>query len=201
MTLGEMLVTGTQVLCLDEISTGLDSAATYDICRYLSATAHFLGNAIVVGLLQPPPEVVELFDDVIVLGEGHIIYQGPLDQCEAYFRGLGFECPPQKDFGDFLQELPTLSGQRFCTRRTDETPTNAAEFAKVWKASPEGRALAREVQESVAEAINKGQTDKSISYDDLTENSWVKELWIVLQWTWKNKVKNNTQSAAKVVNK
>src|SRR5690606_38147345 len=113
VTLGEMLVTGTNVLCLDEISTGLDSAATYDITRYLQSIAHFLDQCVIVSLLQPPPEVVALFDDVAVIAEGMLIYHGPIRGVLQYFEGLGYKCPPRKDIGDFLQELPTRNNHAF----------------------------------------------------------------------------------------
>ena len=31
-------------------------------------------------LLQPPPEVFDLFDDVILMDAGQIVYQGPREQ-------------------------------------------------------------------------------------------------------------------------
>jgi hypothetical protein len=42
---------------MDSISTGLDSAATFDICKTLRACTRALDANIVVCLLQPPPEV------------------------------------------------------------------------------------------------------------------------------------------------
>lgn len=52
------------VMCLDEISTGLDSAATLDIVQCLKAAAQAFGSTVAVSLLQPPPEVYALFDEV-----------------------------------------------------------------------------------------------------------------------------------------
>lgn len=42
---------------MDSISTGLDSAATFDICKTLASCTRVLHANIVVCLLQPPPEV------------------------------------------------------------------------------------------------------------------------------------------------
>lgn len=62
---------GTQCLfVLDEISTGLDSAVTYQVVEDLAKACHYTSRTIVVSLLQPPPEVFNLFDEVIVLSEG-----------------------------------------------------------------------------------------------------------------------------------
>ena len=66
----------------DEISTGLDSATTFQIVRNLRDVAHLLDFTIMVALLQPAPEVFDLFDDVLLLSEG---------------RGAGF-LPPSLPF-------------------------------------------------------------------------------------------------------
>jgi ABC-type multidrug transport system ATPase subunit len=59
-----------KVLLMDEISTGLDSATTYTVTEFLRTTTHYLHLTTLVSLLQPPPEVFFLFDDVILLSDG-----------------------------------------------------------------------------------------------------------------------------------
>lgn len=39
--------------------------------------ASFMQATVLMALLQPAPEVFNLFDDVLLLAEGHIIYHGP----------------------------------------------------------------------------------------------------------------------------
>lgn len=70
VTSGEMLVGNQRVLCMDEISTGLDSAILYSIIRFLKQSVSALHSTTLISLLQPPPEVMGLFDDIIVLTEG-----------------------------------------------------------------------------------------------------------------------------------
>jgi len=43
-----------------------------------------------ISLLQPSPETVSLFNEVILLAEGRIIYAGPVSEVEDYFAGLGY---------------------------------------------------------------------------------------------------------------
>jgi ABC-type cobalamin/Fe3+-siderophores transport system ATPase subunit len=74
---GEMLVGPAKVMFMDEISTGLDSATTFQIVKFLRQTVHALDGTALVSLLQPAPEAFELFDDLILLSEGQIVYQGP----------------------------------------------------------------------------------------------------------------------------
>lgn len=97
VTLGEMLVFDTPLLCGDEISTGLDTASTVDILRILSYTNRIFKKISVVSLLQPSPEAVAMFDDVILLSEGHVIYAGPTRNAGEYFQNLGYRQPDSMD--------------------------------------------------------------------------------------------------------
>jgi len=45
----------------DEISTDLDAAATFDIGSALKRWTRVMGGSAVVALLQPSPEVFDLF--------------------------------------------------------------------------------------------------------------------------------------------
>ena len=90
---------------MDEISTGLDSSTTHEIIKYLMQSTHSLGGTTVISLLQPAPETYELFDDIILICEGQIVYQGPRKNAEDFFAAMGFRCPERKNVADFLQEV------------------------------------------------------------------------------------------------
>jgi len=105
VTTGEMIVGEAKALFMDEISTGLDSSTTYQIVRCLRHVVHVFMSTMVVSLLQPAPETFDLFDDVILLSEGHIIYQGPRENILEFFESMGFKCPERKGVADFLQEV------------------------------------------------------------------------------------------------
>lgn len=102
---GELLVGPSRVLLMDEISNGLDSSTTYQIIKYLRHSTHALDGTTVISLLQPAPETYELFDDILLLSEGHVVYQGPREAALDFFAFMGFQCPQRKNVADFLQEV------------------------------------------------------------------------------------------------
>jgi len=103
VTLGEMLTFDTPLLCGDEISTGLDTASTVDILRILSYVSRIMDRISVVSLLQPTPEAVSMFDEVILLSDGgNIIFTGPTEEACDYFRELGYVQPDSMDNADYL---------------------------------------------------------------------------------------------------
>lgn len=100
-----MIIGPTRALFMDEISNGLDSSTTFQIVTCLQQLAHITNSTILVSLLQPAPETFDLFDDVILMAEGKIVYHGPRDSVLEFFEDCGFRCPPRKGVADFLQEV------------------------------------------------------------------------------------------------
>ncbi|ETL94885.1 hypothetical protein L917_07236, partial [Phytophthora nicotianae] len=113
VTVGEVLVGGQSLFLCDEISTGLDSAATFDIVKSMRTWCKTLGGSVVIALLQPTPEVVEMFDDILMINEGYMVYHGPRTEILEYFEGHGFTCPPRVDPADFLIEVTSGRGHRY----------------------------------------------------------------------------------------
>ncbi|XP_057977096.1 ABC transporter G family member 42-like isoform X2 [Malania oleifera] len=111
LTTGEMIVGPSKTLFMDEISTGLDSSTTFQIVRCLQQIAHLTKATIFVSLLQPDPETFDLFDDVVLLSEGQIVYQGPREHILDFFERCGFKCPERKGTADFLQEVTSKKDQ------------------------------------------------------------------------------------------
>lgn len=52
--------------------------------------ATIFGSSMTIALLQPSPDVFDLFDDVLLMAEGQIIYHGPAEEVMAYFFSYGF---------------------------------------------------------------------------------------------------------------
>ncbi|ESQ32530.1 hypothetical protein EUTSA_v10005611mg [Eutrema salsugineum] len=111
VTTGEMLVGPVGAFFMDNISDGLDSSTTFQIVKCIKQTIHVFDKTALISLLQPPPETFELFDDLIILGEGRIVYQGPRENVLDFFECMGFKCPERKGIADYLQEILSRKDQ------------------------------------------------------------------------------------------
>ena len=117
VTIGETLVSDARLLCMDEISTGLDASVTYEICASLHAWARSKRITVIISLLQPTPETVGTFDDLLLLRDGSVVFHGESASVAPYLRGLGFNPPDEAgaDLADWLNDLldsPTKVLQR-----------------------------------------------------------------------------------------
>ncbi|EEY53012.1 ATP-binding Cassette (ABC) Superfamily [Phytophthora infestans T30-4] len=132
VTTGEMTFGNKLVYFMDEISTGSDSSATFDIISNQRRLAKTLGKTMVISLLQPSPEGFELFDDVMLLNGGYVMYYGPRAELGGYFEDLGLKCPASRDMADFLLDLGTNKQRQY---ESGPAPRFAPQFADVFEKS------------------------------------------------------------------
>ncbi|GKA05620.1 pleiotropic drug resistance protein 1-like protein, partial [Tanacetum coccineum] len=84
---------------MDEIST----------VKSLKEFLHILQGSAVISLLKPAPETYDLFDHIILMIYGKIVYQGPREHVLNFFESMGFRCPERKGVADFLQKRTIMS--------------------------------------------------------------------------------------------
>ncbi|KAJ0976465.1 hypothetical protein J5N97_018430 [Dioscorea zingiberensis] len=171
LTTGEVIVGPTKALFMDEISTGLDSSTTLQIVTCFQQMAHITKATLIVSLLQPAPETYDLFDDIILMAEGKIVYQGPRDQILAFFEECGFRCPGGKGEADFLQEVLSKMDQRQYWYRPQGSYTYVSvdEFCKQFKSFHVGKKL----EEELSKPYDKSQChDNALSFNQYSLPKW-----------------------------
>ncbi|KAI8569224.1 hypothetical protein RHMOL_Rhmol02G0261800 [Rhododendron molle] len=147
VTTGEMLVGPAKALFMDEISTGLDSSTTFQIVNCMKQMVHIMDVTMIISLLQPAPETYDLFDDIILLSEGQIVYQGPRDNILEFFEFMGFKCPERKGVADFLQEVTSKKDQEQYWFKKNQLHryVSVAEFSQAFYSFPIGQQLAADL--------------------------------------------------------
>ncbi|CDY63360.1 BnaC07g50020D [Brassica napus] len=158
LTTGQTIVGPIKTLFMDEISNGLDSSTTFQIVSCLQHYALLSEGTTVVSLLQPAPETFELFDDVILMGEGKIIYIGPRDYICRFFEDCGFKCPTRKSVAEFLQEVISRKDQEqyWCHIDKPYCYVSIDSFIERFKKSE----LGLQQQEELSKTHDKSQAQK-----------------------------------------
>jgi len=147
VTTGEMLVGPANALFMDEISTGLDSSTTFQIVSSLRQYVHILNGTAVISLLQPAPETYDLFDDIILISDGQVVYHGPREYVLDFFESMGFRCPERKGTADFLQEVTSKKDQAQYWVRRDQPYrfVTVTQFAEAFQSFHIGRKIGEEL--------------------------------------------------------
>nr|CAB3474119.1 unnamed protein product [Digitaria exilis] len=186
LTTGEMLVGPTKVLFMDEISTGLDSSTTFQIVKCIQQIVHLGEATVLVSLLQPAPEVFELFDDVMLLSEGQIVYQGPREYVLEFFERCGFRCPERKGVADFLQEVTSKKDQEQYWIQNEKPYhyVSVPDFVAKFKKFHMGKSLKKQLSVPFHKRkIHKSAlvfSEQSVPTLELLKTSWSKE-WLLMK--------------------
>ncbi|XXG90712.1 hypothetical protein AAC387_Pa12g2411 [Persea americana] len=152
VTLGEMIVGPSRTFFMDEISNGLDSSTTFQIISVLQHSVHIMETTLLVSLLQPAPEIFHLFDEIILMAEGMIIYHGPRDCIFEFFENCGFKCPERKSPADFLHEVISRKDQAQYWFHPDRPyhHVSVEQFAESFKVHHLGQKLLEELSQPLS---------------------------------------------------
>lgn len=104
LAIGMELITNPSVIFLDEPTSGLDSYTAISVVEKLKTLAFqdHIHRTIVSTIHQPSSQMFYLFDRLIFLQDGKMLYRGATDAVIEYFSNLGFHCPEYSNPADFL---------------------------------------------------------------------------------------------------
>jgi len=104
VALGQDLVTNPSLLFVDEPTSGLDSTTAMQVISILKRIAK-KGRTIICTIHQPSTEIFDLFDSLLLLAHGQIVYFGPSSEAVQYFTSLGYPCPMYMNPTDHFMKL------------------------------------------------------------------------------------------------
>jgi ABC-type multidrug transport system ATPase subunit len=111
------------VLLLDCAASGLDSGSAARLLTFSRSRARATGGILVATLKAPEPELLDIFENVIILADGRVLFHGPCDAAAPFIaRALGATRGPRVSLPVFL-----------CAIASDGT----ARLADAWASSEE----------------------------------------------------------------
>ena len=70
----------------------------------LVSLARDYNRTVVLTIHQPRSNIVSLFDQLVLLAKGQVIYSGELVRCQGYLESIGYPCPPGFNIADYLSQ-------------------------------------------------------------------------------------------------
>ncbi|KAF4659412.1 hypothetical protein FOL47_007588 [Perkinsus chesapeaki] len=159
-SVGVELITKPEMIFLDEPLTGLDSYAATTTVRVLKDLANS-GVPVMVTVHQPSSEIFAMFDNILLISEGSIVYHGPRkDLTDFFYANGGYKCPSNYNPADFV--LYTLQ---------TEPRENVLALADAYK---------RDFEEFVAPMIEEVRS-KAIHIPEIRSKARVAPMWVQLR--------------------
>jgi ABC-type multidrug transport system ATPase subunit len=107
------LVIRPPLLLLDEPTSGLDATTAQALMATLRDLAD-IGHSIVVVIHQPRTTIYNMFDHLLLLSKGNVIYDGPPTKARLYLESCPTvsELPPETGIADWLMDIVTEDERR-----------------------------------------------------------------------------------------
>lgn len=100
------------MIFLDEPTSGLDTYTAYQVISILSHLARQQNRTVIATIHQPSSDIYNLFDDLMILANGRVMYYGTATHAIEYFREKGYPCPQYSNPADhfFMHILNDFEG-------------------------------------------------------------------------------------------
>lgn len=93
---------------------GLDAFNAFNVVDSLVNLARNYKRTVIFTIHQPRSNIVSLFDQLLVLAAGKMVYSGDLSRCHDYFEKIGRPCPPGFNIADYLSTSNNPSSMSVC---------------------------------------------------------------------------------------
>lgn len=136
LSIGCELVGSPALMFVDEPTSGLDSFQALKVVETLKSLAKE-GRTVVCSIHQPRSSVFSMFDDLVLLAGGKVVYCGPADKSLQYFEQLGYICPEHFNPADFLADLISVD----TSNHEEETKSKArvGKLVEEWEKADKGK--------------------------------------------------------------
>lgn len=106
--IGNELITNPYVILLDEPTTGLDSVNALRVGQLLQDLAYNDKRTVLCTIHSPSSDLFALFDDLLLMAKGHVVYHGPTTDAIQYFASVGYPVPPRTNPSEYYMKLLQL---------------------------------------------------------------------------------------------
>ncbi|GAV49516.1 hypothetical protein ZYGR_0P01600 [Zygosaccharomyces rouxii] len=99
------LVTSPLILFLDEPTSGLDANNASNVVDCLVRLARNYGRTLVLSIHQPRSNIFQMFDKLVLLSNGEMVYSGEAIRVNEFLRNNGYQCPTEYNIADYLIDI------------------------------------------------------------------------------------------------
>ncbi|KAJ2755084.1 hypothetical protein H4R27_003533 [Coemansia aciculifera] len=111
VSIGVGLVTDPDMIVLDEPTSGLDSNSAEMVVELVRDITRSRGIASVMTVHQPNANMLNCFDRILLLSQGHLVFFGSSNEAIEYFESKGFPCPLRQNPADFFIDIMSLNNR------------------------------------------------------------------------------------------
>mgnify|MGYP006099147969 CR=1 FL=1 len=123
-SIGVELITDPSLIFLDEPTTGLDSYTATQVMAILKNLA-LSGRTIIQTIHQPNSDIYVMFDKLMLLAQGRVLFYNDASLAVDYFSNIGFQVPELSNPADFFMSIMSIESMEIEIEQVDKTDKEA----------------------------------------------------------------------------
>jgi len=125
------MISSPSVIFMDEPTSGLDSYQAGQVVKYLRKLAES-GKTVVTVIHQPSQQIFSMFDDLLLMSEGRLMYYGEVEKVRSYFGGIGYKCASDIGTAEHILDCVsrTTEAQEISDKRLDHVANEAQKLTQ-----------------------------------------------------------------------
>eukprot|EP01071_Lankesteria_metandrocarpae_P010985 Lankesteria_metandrocarpae@DN5394_c1_g1_i2.p1 len=127
LNIASELLTAPSIIFADEPTTGLDSHVAGTAVSVLRELAD-RGHTVICTIHQPNSHIFQMFDWLLLMGEGLILYSGDRLGSIKWFNDLGYKCPLSQNPAEFIVRTVAVTDDK-----REEKLREIDEWSDMWK--------------------------------------------------------------------
>ena len=205
-SIGVELITNPSMVFLDEPTTGLDSKTAENVISLLVKLAQNGGRTVVSTIHQPSSQIFGLFDELLLLVRGNIIYQGKSNMAVNYFASIGYECPKLTNPSDYFMKIMNESGVLLDAMEKDQSKDASQNALQITQDQIEEKFVQRlehynnaYAKSGMTEQALSGLATEKVHTKDHSKVSWFKQFWYIFIRKCQDEVRNPMEIRMKLI--
>lgn len=186
LSIGCELIGSPALMFVDEPTSGLDSFQALRVVETLKKLAEE-GRVVACSIHQPRSSVFSLFDDLVLLAEGKVVYCGVADKALGYFESQGFECPENYNPADFIADLISIDTS---TPGAEESSRERVEgLVRAWRDTDKAQFLGIDTKKN-------GNLDSGLTLST-NASSW-RQFLLLFRRSWRQAIRDKATNRARL---
>eukprot|EP00271_Cylindrocystis_brebissonii_P011691 TRINITY_DN29600_c0_g1_i1.p1 TRINITY_DN29600_c0_g1~~TRINITY_DN29600_c0_g1_i1.p1 ORF type:complete len:676 (+),score=133.03 TRINITY_DN29600_c0_g1_i1:262-2289(+) len=170
------MLSNPSIIFLDEPTSGLDSFQALNVMSTMADLSRS-GRTIISTIHQPRSSIYALFENLLLLSEGRLIYFGRADDATSYFASRDFTCPPQFNPADYFMDI--ISQDRRDEKRESASAARIEALALSYQPSAE-------VQPGLhmKSILGQASTNDFVKLHGKYASPWYTQLRVLMKRSW-----------------
>ncbi|TPX48807.1 hypothetical protein SeLEV6574_g01840 [Synchytrium endobioticum] len=171
-----------KVLFLDEPTSGLDAYNAYKATELIKKNAKKAKRTVVMTIHQPRKEILDLFDKILLLSRGRVVFYGSIDSALSYFAHIGYPVPPLKNPADHFLDVATLDNSTLENKMRSEAHLD--QLTSIWRDHFDSIAFPPYTMSPTQRQQKKRQCTGAKTFSDLLRDARIRESDIRTYGAW-----------------